>query len=474
MAELLISIERVLWFIVWLVGVILSYRVVFNILGVCLPAKKFKDTDKRYKYAVLIPARNEEQTIAQLIDSIKKQDYPQDLISIFVIAHNCTDNTAVVAREAGAIVYEYNNNKQRRKGYAIDYLLSQIRNDYVSENQPNGILTFDGYFLFDADNLLAADFVTQMNKVFDDRKFDGVVGYINMKNFGSSIIASYSSINLYEVTVLGYRPFACLGLTPGMRGTGIVMRNHLLENGYKYFSLCEDTEFSVTLVSKGYRTTYCEAAVHFDEQPLSFRIIARQNMRAVRGNTVVFFKKAPALALGIFAPYDFKKLKKKNVGTDVVGESFETSAKNNFWQKSLVEFQKRFSCFDRLITSIPLWIFSFLFGFLYPLAVLIVSTFTDNVTNIATMFEIVITYYTTFYTTHFIYNLAAIVREHRKMRINHTKLFIHMFFWPFIAIALTYVQIVGVFWPVKWKPIPHVDNKYIEDIYKEPTLAEFR
>ena len=61
--------------------------------------RKFKPAKNLHKYAICIPARNEEAVISNLISSIRKQDYPQELITIFVIADNCTDNTAAVARE---------------------------------------------------------------------------------------------------------------------------------------------------------------------------------------------------------------------------------------------------------------------------------------------------------------------------------------------------------------------------------------
>ena len=64
---------------------------------------------KLNRYAVLISGRNEEKVIGELVKSIKNQDYPSELIDVFVIADNCTDNTAEVAREAGAEVFVRND-----------------------------------------------------------------------------------------------------------------------------------------------------------------------------------------------------------------------------------------------------------------------------------------------------------------------------------------------------------------------------
>ena len=89
------------------------------------------------RYAVLISARNEEAVIAQLIDSIKNQDYPSEMLSIFVVADNCTDSTAQVASEAGATVWQRKNLHQIGKGYALNFLLTHIREEYGDD-------TFDG------------------------------------------------------------------------------------------------------------------------------------------------------------------------------------------------------------------------------------------------------------------------------------------------------------------------------------------
>ena len=107
---------------------------------------------KFHRYAVLISARNEQAVIGHLLDSIRAQDYPSDLVTTFVIADNCTDATARVAREHGAVVYERFNRVKVGKGYALKELLAHIDDDFGP--------IFDGFFVFDADNLLEPDYIT--------------------------------------------------------------------------------------------------------------------------------------------------------------------------------------------------------------------------------------------------------------------------------------------------------------------------
>ena len=132
---------------------------VYTILGFFL-TKKFPKAKHNHKYAIMIAARNEEAVIANLLDSINAQDYPRELVTVFVVADNCTDATAQVARSYGAKCYERFDEERRTKGYALEFLVENIRRDY-------GIESFDAYFIFDADNLLKKDFITRMNEAFD-------------------------------------------------------------------------------------------------------------------------------------------------------------------------------------------------------------------------------------------------------------------------------------------------------------------
>ena len=133
-----------------------GYQFIYIFVPFLKGGRRYK-ARRMYRYAVLIPARNEEKVIPHLIASIKGQNYPQELVDIFVIADNCTDNTAQVAKESGAFrVIERQNKKQIGKGYALDYALNIIKEDY-----PNN--EYEGYFVFDADNLLEPDYFSKIN-----------------------------------------------------------------------------------------------------------------------------------------------------------------------------------------------------------------------------------------------------------------------------------------------------------------------
>ena len=246
-----------------------------------------------HRYAVLVCARNEESVIGHLLDSLRRQDYPSDLFTVFVAADNCTDGTAQAARDHGAVVYERFDRQRVGKGYALDFLLRKIQRDYGSQ--------FDGFFVFDADNLLQPDYITQMNRTFCDG-YGIVTSYRNSKNFGDNwISAGYALWFLREAEQLNHARML-LGTSCAVSGTGFLFSRQVLEHhgGWKFFLLTEDIEFTIASVLDGYTVGYCKDAMLFDEQPVTFRQSWRQRMRWARGYLQVFRVYGARLLGGIF------------------------------------------------------------------------------------------------------------------------------------------------------------------------------
>ena len=246
-----------------------------------------------HRYAVLISARNEEKVISQLISSIKKQTYDQELITIFVVADNCTDNTAKKARLAGAVVYERFDTQHVGKGYALNYLLRRISADY-----PSG--SFDAYFVFDADNILDENYITEMNRVFSDG-YSIVTSYRNSKNYGDNwISAGYALWFLRESQYLNNSRML-LGTSCAVSGTGFMFSQQVLDDcgGWNFFLLTEDIEFTVHNVSMGKKIGFARNAVLYDEQPTTFSQSWRQRKRWSRGYMQVFGKEGKNLVRGV-------------------------------------------------------------------------------------------------------------------------------------------------------------------------------
>ena len=244
-----------------------------------------------HRYAVLIAARNEENVIAGLLESLRQQTYDMSLVTVFVAADNCTDRTAAIARRHGAVVYERFNQLNVGKGYALDFLLQHIGADY-----PAG---FDGYFVFDADNLLSPDYLERMNEMFD-AGHPIVTSYRASKNFGANwISAGYALWFLRESRYLnGAR--TRLGSSAAVGGTGFLFSQRILDasHGWRFYLLTEDIEFSVYHILRGEKIAICENAILYDEQPTDFRQSCRQRLRWAKGYVQVFQKYGGELLKG--------------------------------------------------------------------------------------------------------------------------------------------------------------------------------
>ncbi len=183
--------------LIFIFMIIFNLKQVFYLIVALL--KKEKHSNKKayfHHYAVMICARNEAAVIADLLDSIKSQLYPQDLIDVFVMADNCSDNTADIASSRGVHVYTRFNSEKIGKGYALEALMDHIREDY-----PEG---FDGYFVFDADNILENNYIEQMNRKFSDGH-EIVTGYRNSKNFADNWVSAGNSLwFLWDSKYLNY------------------------------------------------------------------------------------------------------------------------------------------------------------------------------------------------------------------------------------------------------------------------------
>ena len=142
--------------LVWVITIFWLYQFIISLCSLVKLKEKPLKVKKDHKFMAIIPAHNEEAVVGNLIESLKNQTYNKELYDIYVIADNCTDNTARIARDAGAIVYERFDNAHKTKGYALQWFLKQK----IAENAD-----YDAFFVFDADNIVDKNFIKNMNKI---------------------------------------------------------------------------------------------------------------------------------------------------------------------------------------------------------------------------------------------------------------------------------------------------------------------
>ena len=397
----------------------LCYAYQFFYIAVVLVKKnKPQNTDKLHNYAVLIAARNEQSVIENLIQSIKTQDYPKELVTVFVVADNCTDSTAEVAKRAGAVVYERFNKHEVGKGYALDFLTSRIKQDYGD--------VFDAFFVFDADNVLDKNYITEMNKTFSNG-YKIVTSYRNSKNYGANwISAGYALWFLRESRYLNNARML-LGTSCAVSGTGFMFSRKIIEKsgGWKFFLLTEDIEFTIYNVINGEKIGYCPSAHLYDEQPERFSQSWNQRMRWAKGYLQVFAKYGARLLKGLFS-------------------------------------KKAFSCFDMTMCIMPAVVLTLTAG---------IINITATVWGIVTQNTAVLSLAQTALNSYFllwIVGAITTVTEWKNIHTSTPKKVLYTFTFPLFMFTYIPISFIAFFKKVRWTSIEHKRSMSLEQI-KENT-----
>jgi cellulose synthase/poly-beta-1,6-N-acetylglucosamine synthase-like glycosyltransferase len=261
--------------LVWIVTIFWLYQFIVSICSLVKLKDKPIIEEKQNRFMAIIPAHNEESVIKNLIDSLKNQDYPQELYDIYVIADNCTDRTAQIAKEVGAIVYERYDEQHKTKGYALNWFLQQK----IEEDAP-----YDAFFVFDADNIVDKAFIKNMNKKLCQGE-DVVQGYRDIKNPTDSWISSGYAIFYWTMNRFYHLARYNLGLSPLINGTGFMVKFDVIKpNGWDTETLTEDIEFSLKRIIAGKKLGWATDAIVYDEQPVGFKQSWSQRSRWTVGH----------------------------------------------------------------------------------------------------------------------------------------------------------------------------------------------
>jgi cellulose synthase/poly-beta-1,6-N-acetylglucosamine synthase-like glycosyltransferase len=261
--------------LVWIVTIFWLYQFIVSICSLVKLKDKPIIEDKQNRFMAIIPAHNEESVIKNLIDSLKKQDYPKDLYDIYVIADNCTDKTAQIAKEAGAIVYERFDEQHKTKGYALNWFLQQK----IEEEAP-----YDAFCVFDADNIVDEAFIKNMNKKLCQGE-DVVQGYRDIKNPTDSWISAGYAIFYWTMNRFYHLARYNLGLSPLINGTGFMVKFDVIKpTGWDTQTLTEDIEFSLKRIIAGKKLGWATDAIVYDEQPVDFKQSWSQRSRWTVGH----------------------------------------------------------------------------------------------------------------------------------------------------------------------------------------------
>lgn len=268
---------------VWAIGV---YLLVLSAAAIGGPRKVARQAARARRFAVLVPAHDEERVIARLLRSLAEQTYPRELVDVFVVADNCADSTAALARARGAIVYERHDDVLRAKGHALRWLLERVRD----------VATFDAYVILDADSVVSPDLIERM----DDHLAAGsrvLQAHYRVLNPGASPLTALREAALASLHYLRPLGRARLGLSVGLKGNGMCFEARTLDLvGWSATGLAEDVELHLALVRAGVRTDFVPEATVRADMPTTIRAANSQNMRWEAGRISAARTSAIAMA----------------------------------------------------------------------------------------------------------------------------------------------------------------------------------
>lgn len=398
------------------VTIIYLPQLFYLVLSIFKKPKKFPKAQKLHKYAVLVCAHDEEAVIADIIQSIKAQDYPSDLIIPFVVADNCQDKTAEIARNAGANVIVRENLEKFGKSYALDYALNII----LQDEKYNDI---EAFFVFDADNILKNDYISKMNDAFDSG-LQCATSFRNSKNYSKNWISGTASIFFLRESAIIHTSRFNSHIGTYISGTGFYVSRKIIESnkGWKFNTLVEDIEFSIDQSLKGNKIGYCSEAEFYDEQPETFKDLVNQRMRWCKGTHQCFYH------------YSLRLLMKQGIN------------KNHL------------TMYESLTHILPVPALSLFFLVIITSLYLIDGLALHNVTVQVMWNNILVScVYTVFffYFITLIYGFITFLLTYKKVKASIPKQLLYTFLFPISAYLYVPISTIALFKKVKWKKISH-------------------
>ncbi len=384
------------------------YQIVYIFVAYCKKPGALPDAEP-HRIAILISARNESAVIHNLLNSLNEQDYPREFYDVYLVADNCTDNTADIGRSLGARVYERFNTVEKGKGYAIDYLIKSIERDYGED-------FYDAYMIFDADNTLNSNYLTEINKTFS-QGYDVVTSYRNASNYGANWRAAGSGMYFIRDSRILNLARMRIGSNTFVAGTGFLFSRELCKKygGWPFHCLTEDGEFTMHNAVNGARTGYCNSAMFYDEQATKIKDSWNQQLRWCKGGLQIFRKYLPQLIKGIFS-------------------------------------RRCLSCFDMTMCLTPAYVLSIVAVVVNVISFVILAILGNNVIDmLLNMWWMGLAAYFGL----LLFSFAVTISDWKVLRGSAGKKILYIFTFPLFIFTFIPAAFVALFKKVEWKAISH-------------------
>lgn len=223
------------------------------------------------RFAVAIPAHNEEAVIGTTVAQIRQMDYPPDRFDVHVVADHCTDETAAEAIRAGAEAHSRSDGPRGRKGYAVDWLIRRLLAD---------TRRYDAIAVFDADSRVDPAFLQEISRYLATGA-QVVQGRHVIINPHSSRFAALADADMRLNNLIRNQAKENLGLSARLMGDAMVFRREVLAQHpwIGVGSLTEDRDYGIYLVTQGIRIRFAPDAISRGQAVTRWRDATPQRLR---------------------------------------------------------------------------------------------------------------------------------------------------------------------------------------------------
>jgi len=230
------------------------------------------------RFAIVIPAHNEELFLPRLLASTRNQDYPGELFDTIVVADNCTDSTADVAGHQGATVLERVDEEKKGKGYAIKWVLETIDLD-----------KYDAVLIVDADCIISTNALKNLGGAIQEKQV--VQCYNGVANPYESWFTRLLDVSRMINNEIYHPAKQRLGLSSQLMGTGMCFATRILRKyGWDAFTIGEDWEYYAKLIQKGETIGFDWNARVYHEESSSLKQATSQRMRWSSGRFAIAWR----------------------------------------------------------------------------------------------------------------------------------------------------------------------------------------
>lgn len=380
----------------------------------------------KYKYCILIPARNEDKVIKNILNSLKKQTYNKDLFTVWVIIESKDDPTFRIVKEMGYNVFIRENLKYRQtKGFALQECMKHI-NDIHADN-------FDSYMIFDADNVLEPEYIDKMNDLKNQGNMVGF-GYRNFTNANKNFFTECSALLFSMMNSAISKGRSIIFKKILLSGTGYFIDKIIIDNigEWIFTGMTEDVQLTTYCTYHNIKMGYYDKAEYFDEEPEHFKDMHKQHLRWIWG----FFKSR-------------KPFKKKEPDYKSNGKAVS----------KLCKIEYNFTIIP-VIAYLVLVIIVFLID-----AGLMFSSIYFDITKTGWLFWHTLIPFSSFYFLFFITALLTVINDNKRIHLSFWHAFRAVFLYTFFFLDFISAFFDGLFHPRKirtWFTIQHrgcISNK---------------